>query len=649
MMRGRFSALAGLLVLAFAAAPLDARFTTQGTGAPPAQGGGRGGGRGQQGNGQATRDTSATAQQPTGTGTLSGRVTSNDGRPVRRARVTLSGGELRFAQSASTDDQGRFGFTAVPAGRFSISASKAGYVNATYGQKKPGRPGTPIQLADGQAISDLAVTLPRGGVITGTIFDENGEPSTGTQVTVWRAEMRTGEKRLVQTGNDQTDDRGIYRIYGLMPGEYLVRATPRTGALRAAVEEVMAQALEAGRGGRGGAMGGGALQQLVGGRGGALALFGNGTDDDGGVGYAPVYYPGTTTSTGAATVTLDVSQERTGIDFPLQLVRTATVTGMVSSPTGDTSGVLLLLVNETERAIGGGLNTARVQQDGTFTFSNVAPGQYEIQARQGGRGGRGGRGGGRGGQTATPDASASSDPAPMWGATAISVNGQPVANVLVALREGMTVSGRLAFEGGAPPADLTRVRVALTPVVSSQGLEIAQAAPAQLDASGAFRITGVPPGQYSVRVQGQVSGYSLKSAEAGGRDVLDFPLDVRPNDDVAGLIVTMSTETQELSGTLTDGRGLPATDYTVIVFADEPRYWLPQSRRIASARPGTDGRFVVRGLPAGRYLMAAVTDVEPGEWYDPDLLQQLRAASVAVTLSPNEKRVQDLRLSGGGA
>ena len=108
----------------------------------------------------------------------------------------------------------------------------------------------------------------------------------------------------------------------------------------------------------------------------------------------------------------------------------------------------------------------------------------------------------------------------------------------------------------------------------------------------------------------------------------------------------MSTKTQELTGTLTDGQNQPATDYSVIVDSVEPQYWTPQSRRIVSVRPGTDGRFTARNLPAGDYLVAAVTDVEPGEWFDPEFLQQLRAASVRVTLSEGDKKTQDLRIGG---
>ena len=161
-----------------------------------------------------------------------------------------------------TNDQGQFAFSTLPAGRFTMTASKAGYVDISYGAKRPGRPGTPIQLAEGQKLEKANITLPKGSVVTGVVIDENGEPSPGTAVRVMRYVMRTGERTLQSAGQDQTDDRGMYRIYGLQPGEYIVSAVPRNmnlGDLRqtimAEIESVMQQAQSA-RGGGPGGMGG---------------------------------------------------------------------------------------------------------------------------------------------------------------------------------------------------------------------------------------------------------------------------------------------------------------------------------------------------------------------------------------------------------
>lgn len=661
----------------------------QGQGQAQGRAGGqaRGQGQGQAGGArQPARDNTDQAAPKDGTGVITGAVVGSDtGRAVRRVRVNLAGGDLRSSRSAVTDDAGRFSFAALPPGRYTLNASKPGYVNVMYGQKRPGRPGTPIQLADGQQLTDLKMVLPKGGVLTGVVLDENGDPTPGTQVSAWRWEMRTGEKRLTQAGSDQTDDRGQYRIYGLLPGDYVVRATPRNalGDLRQVVQDVaqsvlggrggagaadalgaLGQMMGGGRGGqagRGAGPGGGAglgnLQQLMGGRGGqggqAMDLLqglmnNTGGADDNGVAYAPVYYPGTTTSTAAATVTLGVSEERQSLDFQLQLVQTATVSGLVTSADGDLGGVQLTLVNETEQAIGGGVNMTRVQQDGTFSFANIAPGQYVLKARARRGGPTGGRGGRGGGAPADASSAPAAPPEVLWGDVSVAVNGQAVTGVSVTLQPGMKVAGHLVFDGGAMPTDLTRVRVALSPAGGGGGLDLAQNAPAQVDASGRFTITGVSPGRYTLRVQGQVQSFTLRSAVSGGRDMLDFPLDVKPNEDVADIAVTMTTQTQELSGSLSDNTGNPATDYTVIVFPAEQQYWTPQSRRIVSARPGTDGKFFARNLPPGDYMIAAVTDVEPGEWFDPAFLTQLRAAAARVTLNAGDKRTQDLKISGGG-
>ena len=186
-------------------------------------------------------------------------VAEGTGTPVRRARVTLTGGELRGGGRAVTNDQGQFSFTSLPAGRFTMTASKAGYVDIAYGAKRPADPARRSSSRTDRSSRRPTSRCPRGSVVTGVVIDENGEPSPGTQVRVMRFVMRTGERTLQQAGQDQTDDRGMYRIYGLQPGEYVVSASPRNmniGDLRqtilAEIEAVMQQAQAARGGGPGG-------------------------------------------------------------------------------------------------------------------------------------------------------------------------------------------------------------------------------------------------------------------------------------------------------------------------------------------------------------------------------------------------------------
>jgi hypothetical protein len=645
-----------------------------------------------------------------GTGTISGTVVVEGvGTPARRARVNLSGAELRPARSTTTDDKGFFTFTSLPAGRFTLNVSKPGYVGIAYGAKKPGRPGTPIQLADGQKIDRANVSLPKGAVVTGIVVDEYGEPSPRTQVRVMRFVTRTGERTLEVSDQGTTDDRGVYRVWGLQPGEYLVSAVPRNANLgeaaqiAAATIEALLQQVQAERGrgagpGARGGMGNDSFPMLNGpggGRGGGrgqqfmdeaarLQQAANQNQPQDPVAYAPVYYPGTTTSTAATPLTLGVGEERSGVDFQLQLVETAKVTGTITSPDGvlpQNTQVSLIPQTGGPTIPGMNSNSSRAN-NGTFSFDNVTPGQYTVMARamirpstpaaqsdQAVALGRGGRGGGQGGQ-----AGRGGPTQILWAAADIAVAGQNVSDITLVLHAGMTIGGRVAFEGTslAPPVDLTRVRISL----SSRGQqnEMGNVPPAQVDASGNFKIIGVAPGRYSISANvppaaqtgaaagggrggggrgggagqaGPTGSWTLKSALVNGRDALDFPFDLRPNQEIGGALLTFGDQTQEVSGTLQDPTGRPMPDLTIIVFASDKQFWTPLSRRIASARPDTAGKFTVRGLPPGQYLVTAVTEVEPGEWFDPAFLQQLIGGSVTFQLAPGEKRTQDLRVAGG--
>ena len=667
---------------------------------------------------QQARDTQAQAAA-TGTGVITGVVSGGggNGSPVRRARVMLSGPELRGGRSTVTNDQGQFTFSALPPGRFTMTASKAGYVDVPYGAKRPGRPGTPIQLAAGQKMEAANITLPKGGVITGVVVDDSGEPAPGTQVRVMRYVMRTGEKTLQQAGQAQADDRGIYRIYGLQPGEYLISAVPRNqglGDLRntiaAEIEAAMQQMQAAGLGrggggggaaggGRGGGGGGGGraaaagidLGQLMGGRGGNPDLMGRvamlqeqlaQSEQEQSVAYAPVYYPGTPSPAAAAAVTLGISEEHGGVDFRLVLVQTAKVEGVVQYQDGALPpGTQVSLVPMDQIGMppipGASGSTTRAGQDGRFIFTNVAPGQYRVNARAnvravdpaqpqdpaaaaGGRGrgqGQGGRGGP--GQIAQV----------LWGSADVSINGQDVNGVNVSLQPGMTVTGRVTFDSSTlqPPTDLTRVRVNITPRGAQQGLDTGGLPPAQVDATGRFTVTGVPPGRYSINANAAAaiapgtpggrggnagSGtaaaqWLLKSATGTSQDILDFGLVVEPHQPVAGITLSFVDRTQEVSGTIQDPSGKPTADFTIILFAADKSFWVPQARRIQSARPSTDGKFAFRNIPAGDYRLTAVTDVEPGEWYDPNFLGQLVNASIPVTVREGEKKVQDIKIAGG--
>ena len=231
-----------------------------------------------------------------------------------------------------------------------------------------------------------------GSVITGIVIDENGEPSPGTPVRAYRYVLRTGERSLQQVGQDTTDDRRVYRIFQLQPGDYVVSAVPRNfgiadarDAVLSDIQATLQQAQAAGATGGGGPGGRGGLagldlgtlvaqpaaQQLLA-RAQQLQQQLAQTEQEQAVAYAPCLYPGTTSASGAATVALGVGEERSNVDFQLQLVPTARVEGVVMSSDGALPQGTQVALVPTERMTTQGLAGLAT------TTSRVGPGRHVL-------------------------------------------------------------------------------------------------------------------------------------------------------------------------------------------------------------------------------------------------------------------------------
>ncbi len=134
---------------------------------------------------------------------------------------------MRLNRRTVTDDAGRFQFADLPAGRFTITAAKAGYPETSYGARRPFRTGSGVMLAEGQRLTDIQLPLAKGAVLTGTVFDDRGQPMPGVPIMAWEVRSSlSGERTLDMpaTGGEwvTSDDRGMYRVFGLPPGEYTI-------------------------------------------------------------------------------------------------------------------------------------------------------------------------------------------------------------------------------------------------------------------------------------------------------------------------------------------------------------------------------------------------------------------------------------------
>jgi len=595
--------------------------------------------------GHAQNPGASNQRAPAPTGLIAGVVVIADsGLPLDGVTVTLSGGEIRGSQRVVTDDDGRFVFAPLQAGRYIVSASKTGYVSVRYGQRDPGTgsQGTPIQLLQGQSIKDLRLPMPRGGVITGRVFDEKSRPSVATPVRVSQWVMTTGVRSLRSASNASTDDRGVYRVFGLAPGSYIVHAVPRNPvSSTGSANEALIVSLRSDAG-----LAGATTVQTSDGR--SFITYGDVADlsaqgpGAGRVGYAPVYYPGSLDLAGAQTLELGVAEERSGVDLYLQRVPLTSISGQLLVPSGiNMANLRVRLINTGVSVPGVGTPNTRAAGDGTFQFSAVAPGQYRAFAVATARNVPASAIGAALGGEPLPEGRNSIQ---FWAAVDVQVFGEQVSGVTLVMQPGMIVSGQVLFDGFSQqrPTDLRRVRVTLTPDATARESGVSSVS-TNLDETGRFQFVGVVPGSYSIRASGGASGWWPKSALVGGRDALDFDLEVPERESVSNVLFTLSDRSAELSGTLEDTFSRPLTGFTVILFPTDPRYWRPLSRRIAAAPVATDGRFVFAGLPAGDYRLAAVMTAEPGQWFDPEFLRLLLGGSVAVSLGEGEQRVQNLR------
>ncbi len=554
--------------------------------------------------------------------------------PIRRAIVTLTGPELSMNLSTVTDDRGRFLFERLSPGTYTITASKAAYLSTVYGAKAPGRPGSPLALTAGDRVTDIRLTLVRGAVLTGTLRDYAGMPAPNVHITV----VPAGEASGVSTysappeGPILTDDRGVYRAYGLAPGEYVIAATPRSAATGPTLR-LPPGTIDA------------ALRELQARQSGRSTSTPPAPPPPRPVTGGPVFYPGTPVGGDAMRIRVAPGEVREGLDFGLDLAPVATVEGRVVMGDGSAiPGVQLTLT-----PIGPPLPefsefrlTLRQSPDGTFSYSNVIPGRYVLFVR-----GVPGTppvsvGEGRGG---SPRGGGGPGPGVLWAMAEFGVSGGDVGGITLVLRPGLNVAGRVVFDATSlkPPGNLTAIRVRLMRLKGTMAPQVPASASLRADAT--FAIGGVFPGSYSVAAfLPDESGWWLRSAMLDGRDLLDTPLELGAGaTDVTDLVLTFSDRRSELSGALRTGSGEAAADHVVIVLPVDRALWQSE-RRVRATRPASDGRFTFADLPAGDYLLAAATDIESDTWRQPAFLEQVAASSVKVRVADGVRVTQDLQI-----
>lgn len=532
------------------------------------------------GSQQPTRDK--TAVPTAGTASIRGRVTNADGRPLRRAQLRLTGDALDGAQTATTNSQGHFEIRDLPAGRYTLTATRAGYLPTTYGESWSGDAGEPIEVFDGAAVENIDLMLPRTGVIAGMVLDEAGEPDAGATVVPLQMRFLNGKRRPVPVTSAVSDDVGQYRLSGLPPGEYYIEAVSREKWETDPPEKKM-------------------------------------------MGFLPTFYPSAQNAGEAQAVRLKLAQQMTGIDVGLIAGKLVTISGTALDPqglplAGDTVGVSLVPQGDTfaSYATAGSAKTA---PDGSFVVRDVSPGEYTLHVQTQPA-------------TGTPESTQTS--------IAASTDIQGVELVTSA---ASSVSGRVVLDSGsALPSNcpLTRLRVTGRLVDDTGHVNLGgfRANGGTVSDDGSFTVQSVA-GQTRFTVAPLPPGWAVKRVDYNGADILAIGIDSH-GQTLDGLVITVTDRLPTVTGTLRDDKGNPAPTAAAIIFPEDATLWDSGLNTVRIARVDQLGVFSCRALRPGTYLAIAVPAVNGNDWMDPQFLESLRSRATEVMLKEGDTKQLNL-------
>ncbi len=534
--------------------------------------------------------------------------------PVTFMRMTVVGGNFPGGPSSartSTDADGRFEFAHAQPGEYRVRVLHNGYVAEGYDARGAGDPGRRLSLEPGTKVTDLRIALTPAGVVTGRVTDEDGSPLpwVGVQVLALSYDVQ-GVKRVFPIGSGSTDDRGMYRVFGLAPGRYYVEATYQSGREMPGFGAVYAQGPDSGS----------SAQAYP----------------------RQVFYPGVTDPANASEVSVAGGQETAEINFSLSQSAVYQVSGKVTSAGGSTGsgpqampsfGMLGGIIEMSGRVfISGGGDARLVPQGaenmglrpyfapistrGQFQFQNVPPGSYTLIATQ---------------QMAGGKRAVGEIP------VAVSEN---VTGLDVALQPAIGLQGQVTLDGQSSGANSSRsFRIFLRPTSNLVGGMNAYGREAQ---DGKFVLQGVFPGSYWVEVEGLPEGAYVKSVRFGTQDALAKPLEIPSGGTSESLSVVVGLDGAQIGGTVMTGSEHPAGGATVVLIPDAPLRGVSALYHVTST--DQTGSFSFAGIRPGSYTLFAWDEVAQGEWFDPVFLKAAEGMGKGIEVGEGQRMAVTLAL-----
>jgi protocatechuate 3,4-dioxygenase beta subunit len=492
---------------------------------------------------------------------VSGRVVSAlDGAALKSSRVTLIQEGVKSHPKVfgtTTDSDGLFEIKNVTAGRYNFIASHVGYVDRQY-QAQGTDQGAVLSLQPGEDFHDALFRLIRAGVIAGRILDENGEPMANVAVSALRKPTATEKEEegprhshkeeLITSTGVLTDDRGEYRLFGLKPGDYYVKASESNEFLLS----FFTQDAETQR----------MVQEALGSE------------------YVPLYYPGVVAFDQAQTVGVRAGEEIEA-DFNMRHVLAVEIAGKVIGPDGRPSSHAMLDLEQAgvdDNSFGE--FTTNTDNNGEFSLKNVPPGSYVLTANE-------------------------YEDQKFWRARQkIEVGERKIDSIVLALGRGNTISGHVTFSGRASTSDPSRVFLSLTPAGDSDD---ANGGWAMVKKEGTFEFLDVPDGTYAIEINCRDSAWFPKSVRFGPEDVLEKGLQVEKGSTGGTLEIVMSSSSAQLEGAVTQ-KDKPAVAAQVRIHPDPETPF--NHLRAKSTTTDQNGHFSILNLAPGKYKVTAKLETD---------------------------------------
>lgn len=470
------------------------------------------------------------------------------GRPLSGALVTLwSSGSWERSREAVTDAQGRYEISAVDPGEYALVAgpgeSRATHLRHAFGSPVPMEGQSAIlrstlELKPGEVRSDVNISLVRALAIEGRILNQYEEPMAEVPVQAIRA---NGVAVIAEPVF--SDDRGLFRLWGLAPGRYRVCATPER---RSILEPA-----------------------------------------DDGARFVRTCHLASTSETSAADLVLDTN-DATGIDIRMQRAGTYSVTGSVIDATGAAVDGGFVGASRDDREVSGNDLTSH----GRFVLKGLAPGRYFLHAGVGG--------------PANPSDLHPPARERELGYSTFVVDGSDLSGVDVQLSKGRTIAGRLIFEGGRAPR-ASGLHMSVQTRIADDALSVVGGRPpfSPVTDNLEFELKELFQLPLVVGVAGLPEGWATRGIRLDGRDITDLPTNLGGAPPRARLEIVVTNRVAVATVRVSDERGAPDRSYLTVVLPADPNRWKGTVWAVESV-PSRDGVVALGPRLPGDYLVAAI-------------------------------------------